>query len=100
MRVWLLEQGPAEDVTDGETQLRALAGSPATGLVFLGRRPVEGLPPDEARSSGVEVLVVAEGVSPQGAALGPLLGLSVGVVAVTSDPAEWAAIAERTPLVF
>jgi len=85
-----------------ESLLKELAGRPVPPIAFLGQRV-----PALARITGrrnptVPFIVVADRVPPQDARLAELLGLGVGVVAVTTDPGAegWAELARQYPIIF
>src|SRR5438067_5158179 len=85
-QVFLLRLEAEKDENALESLLKELADCPVPPIAFLGQQ-VPGL----ARLTGrrnptVPLIVVADRVPPHDARLAELLGLGVGVVAVTMDP--------------
>src|SRR5262249_16663515 len=85
-QVFLLRLEKETEENALESLLKELAGRPVPPIAFLGQRV-----PALARITGrrdptVPFIVVADHVPPHDARLAELLGLGVGVVAVTTEP--------------
>jgi AmiR/NasT family two-component response regulator len=87
MRVWLIDDKPAESSSALEESLRRVQEQPETGLVLAGWSPFQ---PDVAAVLSkmapglVDVLVLNEAACPDGPGLQDVLSLPVGVLVVTS----------------
>jgi hypothetical protein len=101
-KVFLLGPEGQEGRTPLEGILSELAGRPVPPLAFLGRRLPD---PGEVAGRGGppgQFVVLVDRVPPQDPRLAQLLGLGVGMVAVTADPGEggWAELARQNPVIF
>src|SRR5438067_2300938 len=85
-QVFLLRLEAEKDENALESLLKELAGRPVPPIAFLGQQVPALARLTGRRNATVPLIVVADHVPPHDARLAELLGLGVGVVAVTTDP--------------